>query len=109
MDVTQEDIDALATQVDDLHTQLQAGISAVQGEVDELERQIQSGTASNNLDLAPLKTSVANLGTDVEGVKNIKPTPSTPGTAASEQPPTNPDGTAAENTTDPPGASQSQA
>jgi hypothetical protein len=100
MAATQEDLDNLANQVGELDQKLKAGINTVQTEVDSLEQQIQAGTATNELDVTKLQDAVAALTTDVEGVQDIKPS-STPGTAALEAPPTNTDGTAAENTTDP--------
>lgn len=99
MDVTQEDLDNLATEVGDVKTALDAGMATVQTELDALETQIQEGKPSNELDLTGLKSAVADLGSDVTKVGELKPTPSNP--TPSGAAPTNADGTAAENETDP--------
>lgn len=104
MTVNQQELDELTTRVGELQGELEAGITTVQNEVDALEAQIGTGTAANELDLNPLKTALANLGTDVGKVGSVAPTPK--GVAGAEQAPTKADGTAAENTADPQEAQQ---
>lgn len=99
MAVTQEDLDNLGTQIAEVDQKLKAGVDAVQKEVDSLEQQIEAGTPPADLSLEGVNTALVNLGTDVEGVGEIRPTPAEP--TGQGQAPTKADGTAATNETDP--------
>ena len=82
--VTQADLDALASR-------LESAVSSVKTEIEGLEKQISEGKESNELDLTGLNQAAS----DLEGLE----VPSD--TGGTEAAPTNADGTAAENTTDP--------
>lgn len=96
MNAQQGDIDALTQKVNDVQTQLDTDRQALQTELDSLQQQINSGTPPSNLDLSGLQSAVDRVGVTSSDLGNLTPT----APATQEQAPSNPDGTAKQNTDD---------
>lgn len=73
MAATQEEVDALTTEVTTVGESLATAKTNIEQEFATLETQITSGTPANELDLTALKTAVDGLGTPSTELENLKP------------------------------------
>lgn len=114
MSAQEAQVAQLTQQVNDTGAELDAIHKELQTELDALEAQIKEGKPPAEINLQPLQDAVNGLKPHADALQGLKPTPTpaagapTP-SAAQEAAPTNPDGTAVENTTDPAVAAQQAA
>lgn len=78
MAATQEEVDALTTEVTTVGESLATAKTNIEQEFAALETLISEGTPANELDLTALKTAVDGLGTPSTELENLKPVNATP-------------------------------